>query len=182
MQKYVNRGYLIIDWLFNVKNINKNEKEKLINEFKKDLDDIFSNKKETDEKILTKSDYKTYFKIRDMITEDIEKFIQLDLETLKNKLIQDDIIKFNLLKNSLKTQKKTEIIDEIKLINSAIKILKLKNNKEEYEFIKDIENDLLLASQKNKDFGEEEKIKITKKRISIKQNPLYYEEKLKNSI
>jgi len=179
--KYVKRAYLSIDWLCSIKKYDDNEKIEIIKKLKDDLREIFlQEEKEYSNEILAKSDTVEYLKIRKLILDDFEKFMQFDFEQLKGKLTTKDINKISILRNGLNTTRKTLLLDEIKLIDSAIKILNLKNTNEQYEFINDIENDFSVYLAENKKINDEDKINIVKKRISIKQNPLFYQEKLKS--
>jgi len=106
-------------------------------------------------------------KIWNLVLENEKEFLALDFSKKIQKLNNHDIKYFENIKNTFSTYRKTAQIDELNLIQSAIKHLKLKENELIYDFIKQINNDFILKSQSEKTLLEEEKVKLIKRRMAL---------------
>lgn len=188
VDKMYNRALCAISWIKEVKALSTEEQNMLIEKFNDDFANaLYSN----DEEYLPnqnpkKSDALLFLEIRDLILNNEERFTGLDLSQYSHCLSLEDIKQFNKIKNELNTYKKTSIKDEINLIDSAIEILKLQDNEQKYQFIKQIENDFNFFFINNKKLLEEDKIKLIKKRINLfqdlKNNQKSYYKKLLTSL
>ena len=101
-----------------------------------------------------------------MILSNEEKFLNLKLDT-NNKLSKEDITYFKKIQSELNTYKKNYIKDTIMLINSGIECLKLKNEEQIVEFIKQVENDFRYYISQNSKLDFENQVELIKKRIEI---------------
>ncbi len=161
-----------VSWIANVRKLNDETLNKLIkfnlNKFYQALnsnDKDYIPKSDTD-----KSDVDLFIEFRDLILKDKDKFIILDFNSLNDKLSVDDINYFNRLKRDLQTYKINTVKDDILLVNSAIDVLKIKNNTEKYNFVKLVENDF---SSQLENLDENKKIDLVKRRMKLFKNSLH---------
>ncbi len=188
VDKLYNRALCAISWIKEVKCLNEQEQNALVEKFN---DEFYAALYSNDEDNLLnrpaqKTDSALFLELRSLILDDEKSFLSLDLNTLMRDLSQLDMAFFTKLKNDLTTYKKTSIKDEIMLVDSAINVLKLQNNEEKYQFIKQIDDDFLLFLTTNKKIDEEDKISLVKRRIDIYKDRFnkeskYYKNKLTSS-
>lgn len=166
-----------LDWICQVKKINEKGKSAILTELKKEFNQTL-NKKETDyipAQFPKSSDEGEFVKYWNMIFSDEEKFLNTDFSASGTKLSQADSIYFQNLKNKLNSNTQINQKDELDLLSSAIDILKIKDNKEIYNFIKQINQDFNSHYEENRIIKEEDKIKLIKRRIEL------FRDKNKNS-
>ena len=140
--KVYNRGLCAISWYCGMMNIDKKEQTNLIKNYNEKIIKAL-NSKDSDyiqQETKTKTNPKYFLELRNLILSNEEKFLNLKLDT-NNKLSKEDITYFKKIQSELNTYKKNYIKDTIMLINSGIECLKLKNEEQIVEFIKQVEND-----------------------------------------
>ena len=163
-----------VSWMANIHNLSDDEMSKII---KINLDKFYRALNSNDSDFIPKvSAQKTnpncYLEIRDLILKDKDKFLTIDFNSLNDKLDASDIQKFNRIKNDIQTSKINPIKDDILLINSAIDVLKIKNNDEKYNFIKLVENDFYNSDVQTDKLDENKKIELIKRRMKLFKNSL----------
>ena len=176
-----NRGLFAISWISQIKQIDDFNIDKLILKFKNDFNGAL-NIKDSDylpTNIIKKTDKNLLVKLRDLILENEDEFLQLNLSLFQDKITTKDIALLKRYQNGIRTFKKALLIDEIKLIDSAIEILKLSSNEDKYDFLVQIEDDFSAFYFSNKKIDEIDKVNILKKRIALyrdnsKNNVEYY--------
>ena len=161
-----------VSWIANVRKLNDETLNKLIkfnlNKFHQALnsnDKDYIPKSDTD-----KSDVDLFIEFRDQILKNKDKFIIVDFNSLNDKLSVDDINYFNRLKRDLQTYKINTVKDDILLVNSAIDVLKIKNNNEKYNFVKLVVNDF---NSQFENLDENKKIDLVKRRMKLFKNSLH---------
>lgn len=167
-----NRIMCAISWVCEIKEFDEAQKNALIEQM---LSKIRQTLISNDEDYIPsyspqKSDNSLFLKLRNLVIENEDEFLQIDLSKFVQKLSKNDMNYFLSLKNTLKTSKNTSIKDEINLVNSAIEVLKLKDDDEKFDFIKQVNNDFNLFIELNKKIEDKDKIDIVKKRIKIYSN------------
>ena len=163
-----------VSWMANIHNLTDDEMSKII---KINLDKFYRalNSNDSDfipKASIQKTDPNSYLEIRDLILKDKDKFLTIDFNSLNDKLDSSDIQKFNRIKNDIQTSKINSIKDDILLINSAIDVLKIKNNDEKYNFIKLVENDFYNSDVQTDNLDENKKIELIKRRMKLFKNSL----------
>ena len=163
-----------VSWMANIHNLTDDEMSKII---KINLDKFYRalNSNDSDfipKASIQKTDPNSYLEIRDLILKDKDKFLTIDFNSLNDKLDSSDIQKFNRTKNDIQTSKINSIKDDILLINSAIDVLKIKNNDEKYNFIKLVENDFYNSDVQTDNLDENKKIELIKRRMKLFKNSL----------
>ena len=175
LEKNKNRIFSAIDWLSKIKNYSREEKNKLIsslnNKLKKALNSKDIDFVEKDNPY--NSDFKLYFDLRNLITTNTKKFSELDFNDFKLKLSAKDILYFQKIQTRLNSNK-TSVLDEIKLVDYAIKSLNLTDENKKYELINNIQDDFNLI----KDNNYQEMIEKVKNRIEKFRNEQDYYKKL----
>ena len=175
LEKNKNRIFSAIDWLSKIKNYSREEKNKLIsslnNKLKKALNSKDIDFVEKDNPY--NSDFKLYFDLRNLIATNTKKFSELDFNDFKLKLSAKDILYFQKIQTRLNSNK-TSVLDEIKLVDYAIKSLNLTDENKKYELINNIQDDFNLI----KDNNYQEMIEKVKNRIEKFRNEQDYYKKL----
>ena len=175
LEKNKNRIFSAIDWLSKIKNYSREEKNKLIsslnNKLKKALNSKDIDFVEKDNPY--NSDFKLYFDLRNLITTNTKKFLELDFNDFKLKLSAKDILYFQKIQTRLNSNK-TSVLDEINLVDYAIKSLNLTDENKKYELINNIQDDFNLI----KDNNYQEMIEKVKNRIEKFRNEQDYYKKL----
>lgn len=189
VDKLYNRALCAISWIKEVKGLNEQEQNALVEKFN---DEFYATLYSNDEDNLPNqspknSDETLFLEIRSLILDDEEAFLALDLNNIARDLNQADILFFTKIKNDFATYKKTSVKDEIMLINTAIKILNLQNNRDKYLFIKQIEDDFSLFLITNKKLNEEDKLTLVKRRMNLytdrfNKDSQYYKDILTSSL
>ena len=162
-----------VDMMLSV--VNNEDKNKIISKIYSDFSKAL-NSKDSDylnKKSPEKSDCKLFLQLRNLLKDDIEKFKTDDLEEYKYRLSSQDInylqkLKLDIVKN------KTAVLDEMNLIDTAIKCLNIKNDVDKYNFIVQINDDKKLIEKND----EQSLMNIVKRRISLFKNSNHYYEKL----
>ena len=116
-----------------------------------------------------KSDFESFFKLVNLILVDVNAFLSFDLTQLQTRLSIKDIYYFNKLKGRIKANE-SEVVDEINLINYALKQLNLKSLSDKYSFVSQIRDDLSLT----KIDDEVQKVEVIKRRMKIFKNKEEY--------
>ncbi|MBE7708071.1 MAG: hypothetical protein E7Z88_05120 [Cyanobacteria bacterium SIG27] len=169
VQKLYNSMICAINWIAEIKQIEKSEYSSLLEEFSIKFNNVLE-KDDTDylpkENIL-KSNHDDFIQFWDLILKNTDDFLQLDFNQEYNKLNQEDIRFFQTAQNNLRTIKKTIFLDEMSLIKTALEELDLKENSKKYDFIKQINSDFIYFLEQNKTIKEEDKVKLLKRRIAI---------------
>ena len=163
-----NHVYALIDWAVEVKNLSINERNKIIEEVKKEFETVL-NAKSCDLIALNnpkKSDCKEFIEVWNSI-KNVDDFLNLNLDDFNSKLSKEDISYFQNLKNQLSGFQKIAILDEIDLVNTSIEIAKIQTDDKKYDFISQINRDFAFHLKQNKNLNEEEKIKLIKRRIKL---------------
>ncbi len=166
--KVYNRGLCAISWYCGMMNIDKKEQTNLIKNYNEKIIKAL-NSKDSDyiqQETKTKTNPKYFLELRNLILSNEEKFLNLKLDT-NNKLSKEDITYFKKIQSELNTYKKNYIKDTIMLINSGIECLKLKNEEQIVEFIKQVENDFRYYISQNSKLDFENQVELIKKRIEI---------------
>lgn len=158
-----------ITWLCDINSLNEEQKQCLLDKFN---EEFYSTLNSTDSEFAIKtqpqfSDIHLYLKIRNLMLLEVDEFISLDLNNFSSKLSMQDINYFNKCKGLLLTSKKTATLDELRLVNSAIDVLGLKENKDIYDFILKIQNDFDSTRLNSKQLNEQDKIEIVKRRVKL---------------
>ncbi len=182
------KGLSAINWVCSVKKSNEKTKNILIDEFKKDIEhSINSSPDDYIPKTSVKdSDLNVFFKLFDLILDNEKPLCEKDILKNSSKLNKEDLAYFVNIIREFQIYKKTSLKDEISLINAAFEVMKLKDNKEKYDFIKDIKNDFYEFEHNNKKIEVQDKIDLTKRRINMfSSNPKkalnYYKKVLTSS-
>ncbi len=175
LEKNQNRIFSAIDWISKIKNYSRDEKNKLISSLNGKLKKALNSK---DIDFVEKdnpynSDYKLYFELRNLITTNTKKFLELDFNDFKLKLSAKDILYFQKIQSRLNSNK-TSVLDEINLVDYAIKSLNLADENKKYELINNIQDDFNLI----KDNNYQEMIEKVKNRIEKFKNEQDYYKKL----
>ncbi len=161
-------------WYSNVNDLSQEEKKELFSLLNTKFNDALnSNDSDYIYKLNPeKSDFNTYFEIWDLISSNIIEFLKLDFSIFKEKLSSIDINYFIKLQNSAKINK-YDVLDEINIINFALKKANIENVSDKYDFINQIQYDL----SNKKIESDEQKAEIIKKRIRLFKNKEgYYKE------
>ena len=160
-----------VSWIANVHNLDDETMNGLI---KLNIDK-FQNALNSDDKDyipktnVEKTDIDLFIELREMILKDKDKFLSVDLNSFRDKFIDEDFKYLNRLKRDMQTYKINAVKDDILLVNSAIDVLKIKNNGEKYNFIKLIENDF---NSQVDPIDESKKIELVKRRMKLFKNSL----------
>ena len=170
-----NRILSALDWVSSIKKYSGEEKNKILKSLNQRFNKALNSK---DSDFLEKpnplrSDYGLFFKLRNLVTDDIQKFLEIDFSEYKLKLTQQDINYFLKLQGRMQ-QNKTSVTDEINLVNCAIELLDIKNDSDKYCFISQIQDDLNTI----KDETEDIKIEKIKRRMELFKNKDDYYKKL----
>ena len=105
-----------------------------------------------------------------MILDDSHKFSEINLAQFKTRLSKKDISFLQKCQNDLLTFKKTSLLDELKLIDCASKILKLNSIDDIYDFLIQVDDDFNVFYFQNKKISQQDKIDILKKRVKLMQD------------
>ena len=105
--------------------------------------------------------------LRQEIIKNPKEFTQIKLSDFTSKISAYDMSCFKKMQNELLTYKKTELTDEINLIDTSIELMELKDESEKYKFIKEVYNDFNRYRIKNKQLEEEDKLKLIKRRMKL---------------
>lgn len=119
-----------------------------------------------------KTDPSFFLKVRNLILEDSETFLTLDFANYQDKLSQCDINFLNRLRKDLQTCKINCVKDDILLVNTALDVLKIKEDTEKCEFIRQIDNDFSEITASGDKIDEERKITLVKRRMELFKNSL----------
>ncbi len=168
-QKLYNSLICAINWLAEIKQIEKSEYLSLIDEFGAKFNNVLE-KDDVDylpKDDILKSNHDDFIQFWDLILKNTDDFLELDFNQEYNKLNQEDIRFFQTAQNNLRIIKKTNFLDEILLIKTALEELDLKENSKKYDFIKQINSDFIYFLEQNKTIKEEDKVKLLKRRIAI---------------
>ncbi len=165
-----------IEWISDIKNLPMKTKETYINNLKSKIQKIIA---QNDEDYLPKgfpleSDIKLFCKLRNDFLKN--EFKEEDLKNSTDKLSKEDFNYIKRLNNDYNGYLKSSVTDEILLVNSAISLMKLKDEKEKYKFIKEVDGDITIFLSKNKKIDEKEKIELIKRRMKLFESSLKYEE------
>ncbi|MBQ8848011.1 MAG: hypothetical protein IJ003_03615 [Candidatus Gastranaerophilales bacterium] len=167
-----NKAQEAINWISKIKKYNELQFKALILKFEEDFKSAIS-KQDSDylNNATPKKDYKLFLKLRNLILDDLDEFNKLDLSAYKNKLDLKDINILTRYKSLLTTFRKTSLIDELKLVNSAILLQKF-DDKQRYDFILQLEDDFNYFYSVNKKIDEKEKTILVKRRMEIFLNDI----------
>lgn len=159
----------LIKWYSDVKSLNNDDISKISHMLNEKINEILNKSEDDYLKAFqeNKTDYKTYNDLWSLACEDVDGFLKIDLSSYLHLLNNQDVKFFQGLFSKLNCYKKTETLDELKLINSALKISKILDFKQKYDFITDIKNDFVCHLERNKNISEEDKIRIVKRRMEI---------------
>ena len=165
VDKFYNRALSAISWICEVKEFDEIGKNAILDEINLQFQEALA---DDDSQYLPKgnlinSDEILFMQLRSLITQDLERFLRADFNNFSNELTKEDISYFQKTKNELQTNKKTSVVDDIILENTAIEILGLENDKAKYAFLKQVRDDF----SNNKDLNEDNKISIVKRRIKL---------------
>lgn len=165
VDKFYNRALSAISWICEVKEFDEIDKNAILDEINLQFQEALQG---DDSQYLPKSkllnsDEILFMQLRSLITQDLERFLRADFNNFSNELTKEDISYFQKTKNELQTNKRTSVVDDIILENTAIEILGLENDKSKYAFLKQVRDDFL----NNKDLNEDNKISIVKRRIKL---------------
>ena len=167
IEKILDKAYFLINWISDIQGFSLEKNKYLKDDLTKKIKNIISSK---DADFLPEvnpdnTDYSVFLKLRDdLIKEEADK---INIEEFKNKLSRDDFNYFNKILNELKGFKKTQVLDDILLINTALSIIKTRTDKEKYDFIKEVDGDITIFLMKNKKIDEDEKLAVIKRRMKL---------------
>lgn len=158
-----------INWLSDVKKLDKNDYQSIIKELNIRFENVLL---KTDLDYLPnvetlKSNCSIFIKYWDLILDDTDEFLKIDFANENDKLNNADIKYFTSAQYKLQTSSRTNFLDDINLLNSALNELQLKDDDKKYDFIKQINDDFSYFLETNKNITEEDKIKLIKRRISL---------------
>ncbi len=176
IEKIFYRAANAINWISNVKNLPEKTTETYTSNLKNKLQKIVM---QNDEDYLPKgnpeeSDVRLFCKLRNDFLKN--EFSEDALKNSQDKLSNEDFNYLTRLANDFKGYLKSSVTDEIILVNTAVSLMKLKNEKEKYDFIKEVDGDITIFLSKNKKIEEKEKIDIIKRRMKLFESSLKKEE------
>ena len=168
LKKLCNKAHMAINWIANIKKMNCDELKILKDKFRNDfLTAINSNDFDYLPENTLKSDKKTYIALRNLILKDENNFLELNLQQYSSRLSKKDFSFFQKCQNDLQTFKKNILLEDLRLIDCALKILKINDINQQYDFLIQIDNDFTAFCYQNKKINEVDKIEILKKRIKL---------------
>lgn len=166
--KNFQKALALINWISSVKNLNQKEQNILLDDFNRELDEIIKSNKYNLLQNRIKSDEKTFIELYEKVK--TEEFLELNLLNYEEKLSKEDFEYFKQLQNSLSSYKANSIKDEVRLIETGFEFLNLKNDKDKYDFIKQVLNDFSYSRFENKKLTKKDKAVLVKERILIFKN------------
>lgn len=158
-----------ISWIVEVNFLDEANKKTLIDNFNLEFEFAL---KSNDSNLLAEpnpktSSFKRFMELFNLIQKDSGEFLNHNLDFENSFLTKEDLASFKQKQADLLTFKKTNVLDEISLINFALENLNLKKDEQKYQFIKEVENDFNLFISNNKKLDETNKIEIIKRRMNL---------------
>ena len=166
------KAIAMISWLSDIKKLSTKEENILFEQFNKELDEIIKSNGYKLLKPRTKSDETVFLDLFNKIKD--RDFTNMDINSYSEDLTRYDLNYFKQIQTDLSTYKSTSIKDEIDIIQGAFSILNLKDNKEKYEFLKEVINDFMSFKAQNKKLSQEDKIHLIKHRVLIFKDRINY--------
>ena len=159
----------LLDWYCRINSYDEKLKHNLLSDFNSQMQNVL---KTSDDDFLyiqneTKSVPSVFLKYWDMILLDCENFKKIDFNQEMNSLSIEDIKYFQTVQLKLRNYKKIVVFDELKLINSAIELMKLDKIDDKYQFIKNIQDDISSFGQNGSKMLENDLIEIVKRRMQL---------------
>lgn len=164
-----NKLLCLIGWYSKAKEYNLDEEKMLISKINKKFKNAL---RENFKNLLPKqnpqnSNENVYFKLRHVLRNSKDDFLKLDVNDFVEELTKEDLSYFNIAKQLVLNNDIGRLYDEIDLIDASFEIAQIKDEKEKYNFLKQIKNDFKNFKNENKTLKEEDKVQIIKRRIAI---------------
>ena len=168
-KEYYSQLVKSIRWICDVKGLPKEEQNQILKKLTKRFKSALKSKDSdyTKNPIPQKTDCAEFVKLWNSILDDVESFLNCDFTKYSNKFTKEDLSYFENIKKKLASYKRNYVLDEIYMISTAINNLKLEKNDEIFDFIKQINYDLITFLEQNKKITEEEKINLIKRRCEL---------------
>lgn len=168
-KEYYNQLIKSINWICEIRGLSKEENKQILKNLTKRFESSLKSKDSDYAKnpIPQKTDCAEFMKLWNLILNDVDSFISSDFTKFTNKFIKEDLSYFENIKNKLSSYKRNYVLDEIYMISTAINSLNLDKDEEIYDFIKQINYDLITFLEQNKKITEEDKVNLIKRRCEL---------------
>lgn len=158
-----------LNWISDVRSFSVQEKEALLSNLEVKFNNVLKNDDYDylSHNFVSSSNKDDFCYLWNLVLVDSDNFIKMDFSKYETKLTIEDMKYFENIKFKLQNYKKTSVLDEFRLISTALELSSITQNSFKYDFIKQINSDFLTHLEQAKTLSEDVKVKLIKRRLEL---------------